>query len=132
MPCKAHGVIGQDFLNKHNAVIDFKNNSLALWTSTSTKYTLPFVRENENMYEISARCEQCVICSKELEEGVFLANSLATPCNGLIPVSILNTTDNTVTLNNIEPTIHKLSDYSIYSFNATDKTLIGLSDYFPN
>lgn len=132
LPCKAHGIIGQDFLNKHNAVIDFKNNSLDLWTSTSTKYTLPFARENGNIYEISARCEQihyirtdlseqCVICSKELEEGVFLANSLATPCNGLIPVRILNTTDNTVTLKNIEPTIHKLSDYSICSFNATDK-----------
>ena len=62
--------------------------------------------------------EECVVCAKELSEGIFMASTIVSPVNGKIPIRILNTTEKTVTLTEIKPNIHKLSEYNLCSFDS--------------
>lgn len=132
LPCQSVGIIGQDFLDKYKGLIDFRNNVLTLWTDRNKECRMQLLRHKKRTWEISPRCESihyietnfeedCVICSEELGEGIYLASSVVTPLNGFIPVKILNTTENTVTLTNITPTIHKLSEYTMCAFDKVDK-----------
>lgn len=129
LPCRANGIIGQDFINKQRSILDFSKETFTLFTHNNLKLVLPFLRYN-NSVETSPRCEsihyfqtnfkeECVVHSKELSEGIFLANCIAKPVNGLIPIKILNTTDKSCTLDNISPYIEKLSDYNICNFDKS-------------
>lgn len=129
LPCRADGIIGQDFISKHKSVLDFSNDTFTLLTRNNFKIVLPLLRHN-NKIEISPRCEsihyfqtnfteECVVHSKEISDGIFLASSIAMPVNGLIPIKILNTTDKSYTLTDINPHIDKLSLYNICSFDKT-------------
>lgn len=128
LPCKASGIIGQDFLNTYSAIIDLKNDYLTLVVGNNIKCNLRIQRNDKYIWNVAPRCEsihyiktnyteECVVICKELCEGIYLASSIVKPLNGLIPIRILNTTENTLTLENIEPEVHKLSDYSICTFD---------------
>lgn len=43
----------------------------------------------------------CVICSWELQDGLCLASSIASPINGMVTVRILNTTDKNIKMSDI-------------------------------
>lgn len=133
LPILSNGILGRDFLNRFGAVLDFEKNILSLNISNK-KIILPITDNyNLNILEIPPRCESihfiqteveidCVIGSKELQEGVYLASSIASPANGKIPIKILNTTENTVTLSNISPSVYKLDDFNICSFDKCDNS----------
>lgn len=129
LPIKAHGIIGQEFLTKYNAVLDFSHNIITL-SINNNKFDLP-ISTSSNYLEISPRCEsihyistdikgECLVCASELRDGVYLASSLVKPVCGRIPVKILNTTEDYVTLEQIKPTLHSVSDYNICSFSQSE------------
>lgn len=128
LPCKTHGILGQDFINKYRSVLNFDNNTLTLTIPDGNKLTLPLlVNKNNFVLNIAARSEsihyvstgmteECVVCASEICEGVFIASSLVTPINGKIPILILNTTEKELTLNEMYIRVQKSSDYDVCSF----------------
>lgn len=131
LPIKGSGILGRDFLSKFKAQLDFHKNILTLRNNIST-FSLPLVNKHSVTFDIPARSESihfihtnidedCVVSSKKLRDGVFLASSIGSPQNGLIPFRILNVTENDLTLTEIEPTIEKLSKFNVCVFEKTQK-----------
>lgn len=134
LPCRASGIIGDDFLNKYCAILNYDNHTLSLLNSNNQRICLPTLRyTNEGFLFIPSRSESIhfisttlkgdgVVCSKEICEGVFMANSIVSSRDGKIPIKILNTTERDLTLNNIEPVIHSVRDYECCMFESSDKS----------
>lgn len=131
LPIKANGILGRDFLNKYKAQLDFDKNFVNLHTDI-TSIRLPIVNTCDIIFEIPARSESvhfietdlkedCVVLAKEINEGVFVASSIASPKNGLIPIKILNVTENKQSIANISLTLEKLSEFSLCVFDKTNK-----------
>ncbi|KAH9643789.1 hypothetical protein HF086_002287 [Spodoptera exigua] len=131
LPCRANGIIGQDFINKHSSILDFSNHTITLLTQSNLKIVLPLLIHNDGI-EIFPRCEsihylktdfteECVVHSKEISDGIFLAGCIATPVNGRIPIKILNTTDRSCTLTDINPCIEKISLYNVCNFDKSQR-----------
>lgn len=129
LPCKAHGILGQDFLSKHMSVLDFANKSLTIWQNSINKLDFPLILESnhKNSYFIPARSEslhhistdeteECLVCASEIQEGVYIASTLCTPKNGKLLIQILNTTDRDFTLSEIKPNTQKICDYDVCNF----------------
>lgn len=129
LPIKASGILGRDFLNKYKAQLDFDKNVLTLFTDTKAtclallnacKVTLNIPARSESIHFIHTNFnEDCVVLAQEIKDGVFLASSIATPKNGLIPIRILNATENDIALTEIQPKIKNLCDYDICAFEKS-------------
>lgn len=134
LPCRANGILGDDFFRKYYAILNYEHNTLSLLNDHSERIIFTFStlkNKDDSVWTIPSRSESIhyiktnligdyVVCSRELCEGVFLASSIVTPVHGKIPIRILNTTEENVTLNSIEPDICKLQDYYICSFERTE------------
>lgn len=125
LPCKAIGILGQDFLKINKGVIDYNTDVLSLRVGRN-KVSLPMHYYNHNL-TIGPRCEvikylpthvnyDCVIYPKEIRQGIFLASVIARPRNGKIPIRLLNTTDEEVTLSINELEIDSLQNYDFCKF----------------
>lgn len=130
LPCQYDGIIGQDFLVQYHAIINLCDKNLTLTSNSTRSIKLP-LQVNKKYFTLPPRSESihyvttdahddCVIGSKELQDGVFLAGSLVSPINGNIPLRILNTTETEIQLNNISICVQKASDYDICSFESPD------------
>lgn len=130
LPCKASGILGQDFLNKYHSIINYRTKSLII-NNNNKEISLPITLHNETLtiparsesthYITTDIAEDCVVCAAEIGNGIFLASTLANPTNGKLPIRILNTTENDFYINNIQPNIHKASDYNICTFDKPSK-----------
>lgn len=131
LPIKANAILGDDFLRKYRSMIDYDSQTLAL-NDTCTTY-LPILHHPDNtLLYIPSRSESihfletnmqgdCVVCSKEVCEGVFIAGSIVRPTDGKIPIQILNTTDKDLSISDIKPDVHSLHDYDMCSFSSTER-----------
>lgn len=130
LPIKSSGIIGRDFLRRFRSVLNFDKNTLVL-RNHNISVTLPITNKCDSLLEITARCESihyiqtdfqedCLICSKEIQSGVFLANAIVTPNKGVIPIKIMNTTEKDLVLPKLSIEIHKLSDYNICTFGKSE------------
>lgn len=129
LPCAAHGLIGQDFLSKHRSVINFENETLSLRHTSvdiviklfnSNKYLMTIPARSESIHYIKANFkEDCVVFSKEIYEGIFVASTIVSPHRGRIPIKLLNTTTKDVSLSEINLDIHKFRDYNIIAFDKS-------------
>lgn len=131
LPCKGSGIIGDDFLRKYTSVIDYNSNTLTLTSMTNERVHLPVIRKmktesycipyrSESIHYIDTDLnEDCVVCSKEISEGVYIASSIVKPLNGKIPIRVLNVKETDVIIPEIKPSIHSLKDYDLCSFKST-------------
>lgn len=140
MSCSASGILGDNFLKRYQAVINYKENILVL-TKCSNYVSIPIL--NHFSHLIPPRCEVIkyiptlsgddrVCLSKELQKGVFIGSLIAKPHNGRIPVRILNTTDSEVCLDLTDLETFSLNDFEVCNFEKEDisvsrvKTLLEL------
>lgn len=140
LPCKAHGILGQDFLSKYGSIIDFNNNVLSLRYNgkeimlkliSMHEYLLKLPARSESIHYISTTLtDDCVVYTKEIQDGIFVASSLASPKKGKIPIRILNTTDKDVTLSNISIDIECSKNYDICTFNTNAKSSSRVKNLF--
>lgn len=133
LSCKASGILGQDFIKKHYGVIDFERDTLSITTFASKqqrRVTLPLQFYTYSLH-IGARCEiikyvpininyDCIVIPKEIQDGVFIASTVASPKNGRIPIRILNTTRESVELKLSNIKVDKLSEYYCGNFEKTN------------
>lgn len=134
LPCQTRAILGHDFLQQHNAVLNLELNSLTLCDNSGNKVTTTLRSKNEwknKTYILPPRSESIhfvktnfseegLVCATELREGIFLASTLVKPTNGLIPILVLNTNENEVCLDNITPDICKISEYNLCSFDKCE------------
>lgn len=140
LPCKSVGILGQDFLQKYAGIIDFSKNKLSLKECEGKEISIPLQFYNYSI-TIAPRCEvikyfpvnrteDCVVFRKELQKGVFLANGIATPRNGMIPIRILNTTSDIVVCNLTGLEINPLTNYNYCFFAETDRSVQRVKEIF--
>lgn len=144
LSCTAEGILGQDFFNRYNAVINYRDASLTL-DNDGKVVVIGIKGINKYLYSIPPRCEvitdiptahsnDCVILANEISQGVFIAGVISKPINGLLKVRLLNTTDKMVNLNLSDIEIFSLSQFDVCSFDEQHissnrvKTLFNLLD----
>lgn len=134
LPCYTDGILGQDFLIKHKAVLNYELNKLTLTTNFGNSIELPFKYVNKHKHfslTLPARSESIhyidttwigdhVVNSQEICEGVFLANTISRSKNGKIPIKLLNIRENDVTISNFNPNVTKLEEYYVCQFNKSN------------
>lgn len=112
-PIDTDGIIGRDFLTQYLGKIDYETFTLSLFVNSKT-ITLPMQTKAYNTLRITIPprtqiiqpiklnlTEDCVIFNSELKDGIFLSNSIA-PKNGMTHIKLLNTTNETITLQGIK------------------------------
>lgn len=144
LSCSSDGIIGQDFLQKYNSLLDFELSTIT-FSNQNLNVTIPLhlgkYSKINNHLTIPGRCEKifylqtdakedCMIVPKELCKGVFLAGCITKPTNGKIPVQILNTRESEVRLVYFRPEIEYLKDYNICAFDRNDNSSKRVRDLF--
>lgn len=147
LPCKSDGILGLDFLSKFNSHINLENDTLILHNQCKNiipLYASPTI--SHSYLTIPARSESihyipitnnklnndCVVLPQQLQEGLFLAALIVKPVNNVIPIKILNTEEESITIPTFQPDLHSLNDYQICQFNKCKSnaeranTLLGL------
>lgn len=132
LPCLANGILGNDFLSKYKTVLDYNSGTLSLTAKSGMKICLSLYdidnkkislnippRSESIHYIKTSMTDDCVVCTDEIYSGIFLANTIVTPVNGMIPVKILNTTENKVKITELKPQLERLKDYNLCTFNKT-------------
>lgn len=143
LPIQCNGILGRDFLERFKAKIDLGNSKLTLHLNSNKEISLPFTKYCNDPVSIPKRSESIhyiqtslkedsVICSMELQDGVFLAGSIVSPVNGVIPIKILNVTEKDLMLPSVNPIIHKLEKYNICAFNRSIKNADRVKKLFAN
>lgn len=123
-----NGVLGSDFFEKYLVNINYEKY-LFTFCKNQNSYFIPLESKFNVFTTIPARCEvikyfecdecvhECVVCTEEVTEGVFVASSVVKPYERMIPVRILNVNDREVQLKNFRPKIDKLSNFYFCKFN---------------
>lgn len=55
--------------------------------------------------------KESVISATEVQKGVFIASTLVQPENGKIPIRLLSTTENDITIHSFDLIVHNANDY---------------------
>lgn len=134
IPCVTAGILGSDFLEKYRSILDYNTNTLTLIGTDNINITMPVLRvshdfhdynylipaRSESVYFIkTSMSEDCMVCTQQICDGIYIAGSIVRPTNGKIPIQVLNTTETELSLHSLEPEIHKLSDYYIFQFGSS-------------
>lgn len=142
MSCTANGILGDNFLKRYQAIINYKDSLLHL-TKNNIDVSIEVAYNARYRHTIPPRCEvirfipttsisDCVVLSNEIQKGIFLAGLIAKPNNGRIPLRILNTTDNEVEYDFQNVPIHDINNFEVCCLTEEQnsvsrvKTLFGL------
>lgn len=105
-PIQQDGILGLDFLQKYGADIDLKNNRLTAlgytWRITSSTFRTTLKPRTETIVQVvTTDNTEGIISGFEVEPGVYLGNCMVRPENNICPVSIINSTERTVSLDTL-------------------------------
>lgn len=123
-PIITDGIIGRDFLRQNQCIIDYETFTILIKLQEE-EIVLPMETSlpKQNIFKIPARTEilqalnikrnsDSIVLSDEIRKGVFICNTLI-PKNGVAHIKIINTTEESVQIENFEPKIDSLSDYHV-------------------
>lgn len=143
LPCKDDGIIGNDFLTRFQSIINLNNNTLTIFdlNNTTVQLKIKTGRSSSNCFVLPPRAEsihyietslkdECVVCASEIQNGLYIANTIVKPIENRIPILVLNTTDQEIKLENIAPTLHNFSEYNVCTFNKVDKNAERVKELF--
>lgn len=143
IPIPVDGLLGRVFLKGFKSAVDYRDNVLRL--RLDREVDIPLLDDDEFDLVLPPRSEvirsiktniteDSVVFSKEIEQGVFIANSIIEPKNSFI--KIINTTPCTKILKNLSFHSEPLNNF--YTFivkdtppERTQKLLDILKDKFP-
>lgn len=123
LPESVPALIGTDFLRYYRANINLQNMTLELMHENS-HITIPFEINQRSMLTIPARTEiltciptnerkECVVLNKQISPFVFVANSIATPKDGKIPIRIVNVANKPICIDSLKVETKRLKDFNI-------------------
>lgn len=135
LPCKSDGLLGLDFLSNFNSHINLENNTLTLKNGTecvmpihnTPKMCLDFITfpaRSESIHYIKLQgniiTDDCVILGKQLQENLFLGSTIVKPTDNIIPIKVLNTSNETITLPTFQPDLQLLNEYQQCNFSKSE------------
>lgn len=134
LPSNIAGLLGSDFLFNHKAKLDFKELTLTLSTTNHDTCKIPLNIHDHFTCVISARTEvvkyiptnmmnTCVVLQQQIVPHVFIANSIAEPINGTIPIRIVNLKNKPVTIENFKTNIKPASTYNVVELRQCKKNI---------
>lgn len=134
LPIPTDGILGNDFLSRNRAVIDFNSQTVTFPISDESnrtfELTAPSLGINEN-YTVPPRTEKILtfktipddadkVClQKELYPGVYIANSLINGQNSLFNVSVVNATEEPVTVKRSDIATENIENYDVLNFSGS-------------
>lgn len=137
LPIIVDGILGLDFMKRYKANIDLNTNLLTL--QIGDKYynqpifdkpdysnSLLIPPRSETIHYIYLNTEvkgDCLVSARELEKDVFLAGTIVRPKNKRVPIKILNTRDEEVSLKNFVLNVEDLADYHTFEFSKHESSL---------
>ncbi|XP_070169655.1 uncharacterized protein [Polyergus mexicanus] len=99
-PIEYDGILGVDFLRKHQATCNYKTKQLKVGQHILKLYSylkMTLKPRSETIIQVATDKNTIgVIKAEETIPGIFIGNCLIEPTNYLCAVSIINTTDNTI------------------------------------
>lgn len=125
------GILGKDFIKNYRCNIDYNNMILSFYFKNK-KLVIPILQGPEQdtivlparsevirKFTISNSNEPQIIDSQELEPGVFIARTIINPSQPF--ARVLNTTNETKILKNVNVKHENLSNYEIFSTDSVPK-----------
>jgi len=109
---KTDGILGRDFLEKYQCIIDYQSYTLQnnveevdliipMNMNFHTYFNTTIPSRSEIIHKVDLNInEDCIINSREIQKGVFIANCII-PKNGFKHIKILNTTEKDIPLKDI-------------------------------
>lgn len=129
-PIQTDGILGQDFLKNCLSKIDLETCTITL-VIEDEEVTLPIHSSLSEAFDIiiPARTEvihrvrldlneDSVVFNKEIQEGVFVGNSIV-PKDGFVHIKLLNVTDKEVKLKNLNLETEPIKNYYVIKQNKT-------------
>ena len=90
LPSDINRLIGTNFLNQFNAIFDFSKMKISFTPPKYYNNVHKPARTELLTYVDTDTTGMSVVMSEQLAPHVFVANSLATPINGKLPVKLVN------------------------------------------
>lgn len=124
------GIIGRDFCRLYKCNLDYDSCIFSIKTNLGkidielmtglgdNEIVLPPRAEIFRIFKIKTDKYPAMIPSKEIEHGVFIANTLTNRQNTMI--RMVNTTDKVVRIRNLQIEADQLSDYNVYTMNENE------------
>lgn len=116
------GILGRDFLHRHNCIINYNNNTLTVNNQVSVPIlegpgeTIIIPPRSETIRRLHVnQTEDCIIKNHEIVPGVFIPRAIVNPSNAYVP--ILNTTDKYQIIRKLCTNTMPLSEYTIYKID---------------
>lgn len=131
LPFAVDGILGLDFMTKYKAKLDLEKNLLTLqregkccvleiFDKPDFSNSLVLAPRSESVHYVyldKEMREDCFVCAREIEKDVFLAGTIVQPKNKRVPIKILNTRDEEVSLKNFKLDVEPLKEYDIFKFS---------------
>lgn len=123
-PINTNGILGRDFLIKNNCKIDYENFTLSILIKND-EFILPMLTQlpksqniilparTQTLHPINIKIEEdSIVLNQEIQKGVFIANSII-PAKGIAQIAFLNTLEQDVIINSIEPNVTPLRHFHV-------------------
>lgn len=128
-PIPTNGILGKDFLRNYRCNLDYDSKILS-FQHEKNEFHIPFTETyDENEIYIAPRCEivriipssvrNPIVISDQTSPGVFIANTLSETNKTII--RIMNTNEDTVSINLRNIKIDSLDNYDIVNMRKTKK-----------
>lgn len=127
-PIEQTGILGSDFLDKHKCTLDYSKELLII-PHIQGDQRLKLSSENNQI--IPARTEKvitiptnidtdsdCIVFAKEIQPGVRISNSIVKPTNKLIALSVINSNEYPIKINQGNFDLHKIEHFDIFQMNT--------------
>lgn len=120
------GIIGEDLLVQTQAILNFKSRDIT-FSNVSNFQKIIIPPRCEYLVQFEVGTDKEMLCnSAEIADGVFVGNSLHQPLNNKILIPIMNTREESVTINNFNPNLEEYQGIinQFCDIRITDETRI--------
>lgn len=130
-PIASDGILGKDFLSQYECKIDFSNYTLQI-----KKYidnidlklkpsTISIPGRSEKIIYLQVPVEDGEFLSKsnQISKGVYIANGILKSQNGVAAISILNTNEDNIEIENPEIEIDDIREYDIFQISSWENKI---------
>lgn len=132
-PIPSNGIIGKDFLKRHNCLIDYRDMTLKVRPngfrpatvkiqneSNNGRTTVPARSETFKMFKIRSEKFPCLIETREIDKNIFIPTTIVHESDCWIRVLNVNDEDVTILTDILEP--NDTDDYKIYAINGNSNS----------
>lgn len=113
LPSNVIGLIGTNFLKQYGAQIDFAKMKMEFTIPNGELHLTIPPRHEYITYIETEFAETCVVLNQKVQPNVFVANSIANPVNGKIPIRLVNISNKPAIIKNLKPTVASAENYNV-------------------